>query len=209
MWTPQYSIFEFVVFLTTAFAFAVMTLWIAIVAKDKVDVMRYLEQIPGYIDASFQHTGCRIGYACLILAWVGLITDYCIGWSEGYLVWPKIINVLFSYPLLLIAHFRLPPIGHILFLCVRFAKTVATAPGQWIARQARRWHEARTSKRRIDKVFDRPISRITIGECLFPDLAAAKPRQPDTKFSQISKAALSDTFFLGWNLIVLVIELRI
>ncbi|KAH6878202.1 hypothetical protein BKA58DRAFT_435911 [Alternaria rosae] len=209
MWTPQYSIFDFVVFLTTTFAFAVMTLWIAIVAKDKVDIVRYLEQIPGYIDASFQHTGCRIGYACLILAWIGLITDYCIGWSEGYLVWPKIINVLFSYPLLLIAHFQLPPIGHILFLFGRFAKTVATAPGRWIARQARRWYEARTSKRRIDKVFDRPISRITIGECLFPDLAAAKPRQQDTKFSQIIKAALSDTFFLGWNLIVLVIELRI
>ncbi|KAI4692193.1 uncharacterized protein J4E84_003161 [Alternaria hordeiaustralica] len=209
MWTPQYSTFDVIAIFAAVFSAAVMASWIAIIVKGKDHVMQSLGQIPEYIDASFRHTGCRIGYACLILAWVGLITDYCIGWSEGYVVWPKIIKVLFSYPLLLIAHFQLPPIGHILFLCGRFAKTVATAPVQWMARQARRWYEARTSTRRIDRVFDRPITRITIGECLFPDLAAARPRQPDTKFAVIIKAALSDIFFLGWNLIVLVIKLRI
>jgi hypothetical protein len=207
MVTRQYSSFECGVFVATIFAAAMMALWVAIVFLGKDRTMQRLEQIPGYIDASFRHTGCRVGYVCLFLAWLGFLTDYWIGWSEGYVAWPKIINCLLSYPLVLIAHSKLPPAMHILHECWRFTKMVAKVPGRWIAQQALDWYQGRTSKRRIDRIFERPLSRITIAECLFPDLCDTPPKQ--STFSQIIKAGATDLLFFSWNLTIVIIKLRI
>ncbi|KAG9189674.1 hypothetical protein G6011_06542 [Alternaria panax] len=93
----------------------------------KAGAMRTLVQVPADINASFQHTGCRIGYACLLLAWVGFLADYWTGWSDGYVVWSRVINTILSYPLVLIIHHQLPSVKCIRLLCWSLVKMVVYA----------------------------------------------------------------------------------
>lgn len=207
MAVPQYSKLDLVVFLATIFAVTIMAWWATVFAMGKGRAMRSLGQVLPVISDSFQHTGCRIGYAGLLLGWFCLLTDYWFRWSEGYIVWRRIFSTFLSYPLILIVHTQLPPVKCIPPLCWRFVKTVVNGVGQWFTRQAHDWYEGRTSKRRIDKIFERHISVITIGECLFPGLYDTYPN-PVT-WSQIFKAIGTDLLFFFWNLIIVVIKLRI
>ncbi|KAL1796371.1 hypothetical protein ACET3X_004911 [Alternaria dauci] len=207
MAVPQYSKLDFAVFLVTIFAVTIMAWWVTVFAMGKGRAMRSLGHVVPAINASFRHTGCRIGYAGLLLGWICLLTDYWFEWSEGYIVWPRVFSTFVSYPLVLTFHSQLPLVKRIPLLCWRFVKMVVNGVGQWFARQAHDWYEGRTSKRRIDKIFERHISVISSGECLFPDLYGAYPN-PAT-WSQIVKAMATDILFFGWNLTIVVIKLRI
>ncbi|KAB2107502.1 hypothetical protein AG0111_0g4540 [Alternaria gaisen] len=136
MAVPQYSKLDFVVFLATIFAVTIMAWWATAFAMGKGRAMRSLGQVLPVINASFQHTGCRIGYAGLLLGRFCLLTDYWFRWSEGYIVWPRIFSTFLSYPLILIVHTQLPPVKCIPLLCWRFFKTVVNGVGQWFTRQA-------------------------------------------------------------------------
>jgi hypothetical protein len=86
-------------------------------------------------------------------------------------------------------------------------KTAANVAGQWLVTQTNNWYEGRTSKRRIDKIFERPLSAITIAESLFPDTCDTNPSH--STFFQVLKAFSTDTIFFCWNLTIVVIKLRI
>ncbi|CAN9437456.1 hypothetical protein B0T12DRAFT_514364 [Alternaria alternata] len=207
MAVPQYSKLDLVVFLATIFAVTIMAWWATVFAMGKGRAMRSLGQVLPVINDPFQHTGCRIRYAGLLLGWFCLLTDYWFRWSDGYIVWPRIFSTFLSYLLILIVHTQLPPVKCIPPLCWRFVKTVVNGVGQWFTRQAHDWYEGRTSERRIDKIFERHISVITIGECLFPGLYDTYLNL--VTWSQIFKAIGTDLLFFFWNLIIVVIKLRI
>jgi hypothetical protein len=82
-----------------------------------------------------------------------------------------------------------------------------TTARRWILAQAVHWYEDRMNKRRIDKIFERPLCTISIAECLFPDLFIAVPDHPTP--SKVLTAIATDLLFFAWNLLIFLIKLRI
>jgi len=192
----QWSVLDFVALCATIYSAVLMAWRIVILTGGVRHVVKLITTMPGYVNQSFRHRGCRAGYFGLVMAWFAWLGEYWTTWSGGYMTFQTALYYLIVYLVGILAYAKRRFIKHAALMCL-----------PWIARQVTNWYDNRMNKKRIDKIFERPISKISITECLFPDIVLAAPHNPT--ISQGIWALLKDISFFAWNLLILVVKCRI
>ncbi|CAE7205974.1 hypothetical protein CFE70_008770 [Pyrenophora teres f. teres 0-1] len=195
----QYSILDLAAFCATIYSIALMAWWAVLLSGNGRKFMKLIRRtIPRYIKKLFKQSMCWAVLFGLVMAWFAWLGEYWTGWSGGYMTLTKTTRHLSMYLAVLFLYHTWPSILH-------FLRHYLPS----VARHVRQWWSNRQNKKRIDKIFERPVSSITIAECLFPDscLVVAPPNTPS--ISEAFWALLRDVLFFSWNLLILVVKCRI
>ncbi|KAF1832736.1 hypothetical protein BDW02DRAFT_631801 [Decorospora gaudefroyi] len=128
--------------------------------------------------------GNCIGFAGYLIGYVGLLVGY-IGGLAGYFEWQTVLNCILACILCLTLCCTWPVLKRGASRCYR-----------WAGRQVAAWYHSRSNRHRIDPILEKPWTRYTIAECLFPD-SAELPLNPS--FSVLVVAFAADCFYLFEN----------
>ncbi|RAR10896.1 epidermal growth factor-like type 3 [Stemphylium lycopersici] len=205
---PHYSQLDLLIYAFSATA-ALISSWCILFLFRVIDIdgsAKFFERVAEYVESWFVHIRFHVGNLGFITGLIAWHLEYCTSLAVlGYLL-PYLLTLVIYFKWLLL---KQGPrwIARMAAAAWRLGVRHSTVPKRWIVQQAVDWYQERRNKKRIDKIFERRVCAISIGECLFPDLFIAILDNP-TIF-QFLKAVATDLTFFAWNLTMVLIKLRI